>query len=130
MTEFLYAIVSAVARLHTWLMSWNDSIQNSFTDKQLHFLIIGILGLVFVFIIHPIFQWLAKNDHTIVISFIYVFTLILVITFAIEIGQGITGTGVMEFGDIAYGLIGFIAFFAVFALIRALIHLITNKSRR
>ena len=129
MTEFLYRIVGTIANIHTYLLSWNDSIQNSLTDKQLHFLIIGVLGLIFIFIFHPLFQWLAKNDHTIVISFIYVFTLILVITFAIEIGQGVTGTGIMEFGDIVYGLAGFIAFFAVFALIRSLIRLIANKSR-
>ena len=54
-----------------------------------------------------------------VISWIYVFTLILVITFSIEIGQRLTGTGDMEFADIVSGIGGFICMFAVFALIRA-----------
>ena len=35
-----------------------------------------------------------------VIAWIYVFTLIIVITFAIEIGQKVTNTGNMEFADI------------------------------
>ena len=130
MTEFLYRVVGAIADIHTYLLSLNDSIETSFTDKELHFLIIGILGLIFALIAQPLFQWLANNDHVIVITFIYVLTLIVVITFAIEIGQGYTGTGVMEFGDICYGIAGFVAFFILFALIRALIRLITEKSRR
>jgi hypothetical protein len=53
-----------------------------------------------------------------------VFTLMVVITFAIEIGQKITNTGTMEFADIVFGLGGFLAMFAVFEAVRLLIHLI------
>jgi glycopeptide antibiotics resistance protein len=70
---------------------------------------------------HIVFKWLAKHNHILTISWIYVFTLLLVITFSIEIGQGITKTGTMDFGDIVYGLGGFILFFAVYALIRGII---------
>ena len=35
-------------------------------------------------------------------------TLIIVITFAIEIGQKVTNTGNMEFADIVFGVVGFI----------------------
>ena len=57
-----------------------------------------------------------------VIAWIYVFTVIVVITFAIEIGQKITKTGNMEFADIMYGLVGFMAMFLVFAVIRMILH--------
>ena len=53
-----------------------------------------------------------------VISWIYVFTLLIVITFAIEIGQGISHTGTMDFEDIVFGMGGFLLFFAVFAVVR------------
>ena len=85
----------------------------------MHFLVIGILGILLIFIIHPLFRHLSKTNHVMVISWIYVFTLILVITFSIEIGQRLTGTGDMEFADIVSGIGGFIFMFAIFALIRA-----------
>ena len=85
----------------------------------MHFLVIGILGLLLIFLIHPLFRHLAKTNHVMIISWIYVFTLILVITFSIEIGQRLTGTGDMEFADIVSGIGGFIAMFTVFALIRS-----------
>ena len=57
-----------------------------------------------------------------VIAFIYVFTVMIVITFAIEIGQKVSGTGQMEFADIMYGLVGFLAMFLIFSLLRFLWH--------
>jgi len=52
-----------------------------------------------------------------------------VITFAIEIGQKVTGTGHMSFGDIVYGLVGFLVMFLVFSIIRGLFHLILRLVR-
>ena len=65
-----------------------------------------------------------------IITWIYVFTLILVITFAIEIGQRLTKTGDMEFADIVFGIGGFIVMFAVFAAIRAVVLWIARAVRR
>jgi len=124
MEQLLYAIVGLVARIHNFILSWNDSIETSFTDKELHFLVIGVLGIVLIFVLHPLFLWLSRTGHTMIISFFYVFTVILVIAFAIEIGQGVTGSGAMEFDDIMYGILGFLCFFVFFAIIRAIVHLI------
>lgn len=121
MKAFLYGIVEQIARLHNRLLSLNDAYEYNFTDKQLHFLVVGLFGMFLIFVIHPIFKSLAKHGHVMVISWIYVFTLILVITFAIEIGQGITHTGIMDFGDIVSGIFGFILMFGIFAIIRAII---------
>ena len=65
---------------------------------------------------------LAKRDHTMVITWLYVFTVIIVLAFAIEIGQWYTGTGVMESQDIAYGITGFLVMFLLFAILRGLYH--------
>ena len=124
MEQLLYTIVGLVARIHYWILSWNDANETSFTDKELHFLVIGIVGIVLICILHPLFLWLSRNGHTMIISFFYVFTVIIVIAFAIEIGQGMTGTGSMEKGDITYGILGFLCFFVIFAIIRAIVHLI------
>ena len=44
-----------------------------------------------------------------------------VVTFAIEIGQGITNTGNMEMEDIVSGLAGFMFLFIIFAVLRAIV---------
>lgn len=122
MKEILYFIVELIARAHTKILSINDRYEYELSDKTLHFLVIGFLGLALVLVIHPLFKLLAKTGHVMVITWIYVFTLIVVITFAIEIGQKVTNTGVMEFADIMYGLVGFFYMFAVFALFRFAYH--------
>ncbi len=129
MTEFLYWIVELIARIHSWLLKLNDAYEYNFSDKELHFLIIGALGMAMIFVIHPMFKWLARNNHIMVISWIYVFTLIIVITFAIEIGQRVTHTGSMEFADIMFGVMGFICMFLIFSVIRGMYHVILKIIR-
>lgn len=118
MKELLYWIVEYIAKIHSYILRLNDSYEYDFTDKELHFLVIGVLGMGFIFVVYPIFKWLAKHDHVMVIAWIYVFTLIIVITFAIEIGQKVTNTGNMEFADIMMGVMGFVVMFFIFGLIR------------
>lgn len=130
MKSFLYKVVEYAARVHNKLLSLNDAYEYHFSDKQLHFLVIGMLGMLLIFVIHPIFKALSRSGHVMVISWIYVFTLILVITFAIEIGQKITSTGTMDFDDIVFGIAGFILMFALFAIIRAIIRGIARLIRK
>ena len=124
MKEFLYKIVEWIAEIHSYLMMKNDNYEYHFSDKELHFIVIGLLGMLFIFIVYPVFKWLAKHNHVMVIAWIYVFTLILVITFAIEIGQKVTNTGAMEFADIVFGVVGFIVMFFIFSVVREIYHLI------
>lgn len=134
MESILYYIVSLIAEIHNFILAINDQSSYWLTDKELHFIVIGTLGLLLVIIIHPIFKWLSNTGHIMYVSFFYVFTVITVVTFAIEIGQKVTGTGNMEFADIAYGIMGFLAMFAVFAIIRGIYLIIrkhiSNKNRR
>lgn len=118
MKELLYKIVEYIAKIHNYLLRLNDANEYNFTDKELHFLVVGIMGMAFIFVVYPIFKWLAKRDHVMVIAWIYVFTLIIVITFAIEIGQKVTNTGNMEFADIMMGVMGFVVMFVIFSIIR------------
>lgn len=118
MKELLYKIVEYIAKIHNYLLRMNDAYEYNFTDKELHFLVVGVMGMAFIFVVYPVFKWLAKHDHVMVIAWIYVFTLIIVITFGIEIGQKITNTGNMEFADIMMGVLGFVAMFFVFSIIR------------
>ena len=124
MKELLYLGVGIVAQIHNKIMQWNNAFEVNFTDKEMHFLVIGLLGMAMIFVVYPLFKYLAKRNHEMVIAWIYVFTGIVVITFAIEIGQKITNTGNMEFADIMFGLVGFIAMFLVFLAVRGVYHLI------
>lgn len=121
MSQFLYQVTGIIAEIHSYIMHLNDKYEYHFSDKALHFLVIGALGMLMIFVVYPLFKWLAK-EHIMVIAWIYVFTLILVITFAIEIGQKISNTGNMEFADIVFGVLGFIFMFAVFAIVREIYH--------
>ena len=119
-----------MAEIHDRILTLNDGFPTVLTDKQLHFLVIGVLGMLLFFVVHPLFQVLIRRGHGIVVSWFYVFTLILVITFGIEIGQKVTNTGSMEFADMVFGVMGFLAMFAVFAVIRALVLGIVRAVRK
>lgn len=122
LTRFLYAVVEMFAQVHSRILSINDAYEYNFSDKELHFLVIGLLGMALIFVVYPVFKLLAATGHVMVISWIYVFTLIIVVTFAIEIGQRVTGTGTMEFADIMFGVVGFLFMFLIFSLIRGIYH--------
>ena len=122
MRDFLYACVGMISKIHDKIMQINNAYETNLSDKELHFLVIGLLGLGMIFVVYPLFKYLAKKNKEMVIAWIYVTTVIVVITFAIEIGQKITKTGNMEFADIMYGLVGFFAMFAAFCIVRMIWH--------
>ncbi len=128
--RLLYEIVNRIAMIHDLINKVNNRFEGILSDKQLHFLVIGILGMLLVLLIHPLFRRLARTNHVMVITWIYVFTLILVITFAVEIGQLLSNTGDMEFADIVSGIGGFIVVFSAFAALRAVALWITRMIRR
>ena len=129
MKELLYWIVEWIAKIHSHILRLNDAYEYNFTDKELHFLVIGMMGMGFIFVVYPVFKWLAKHEHVMEIPWIYELTQIIVITFAIEIGQKVTGTGNMEFADIVMGVFGFIVMFLVFSVLRGIYKLIRNLIR-
>ena len=117
MVRFLYFMVEGVARIHNKILQINDSSALFLTDKQLHFAVMGLLGMGMLLLIYPLFLALSKN-HVLTIAWIYVFTVMVMLSFAIEIGQGITGTGNMDLEDVISGLAVFMLLFIVFALLR------------
>ena len=129
MERMLEGMVIFVAKIHNYILSLNDAYEKNFTDKQLHFLVIGILGMLILMVIYPLFKLLSEY-HILAIAFIYVFTVIVVITFAIEIGQKISDSGTMDFADIVFGIAGFLLMFVIFAVIRQIFLAIINLFRK
>ena len=74
MRTIVYYLITWIAWIHDKILTINDSRSFFLTDKQLHFLVIGLLGLLMIFIVYPIFKALAESGHTMVIAWIYVFT--------------------------------------------------------
>ena len=130
MVDMLHRMFSYVARIHNRILSLNDSGGFALNDKQLHFLVIGVLGMALIFVVYPLFKYLAAHNHTLVIAWIYVFTLLMGLSFAIEIGQRLSGSGTMDFADIYYGISGFLIMFLLFAVVRGIYHLILRYRRR
>ena len=120
MVELLYFGVREIARIHEKLLQINDSSELFFTDKQLHFIVMGLFGMGLLLVIYPLFTALSRR-HVLVIAWIYVITVLVVFSFAIEIGQGFTGTGNMDLEDVISGLAGFMLLFLLFAAVRGLI---------
>ena len=123
MTRLIYMFIRLITELHTKLLSINAR-HFDLTDKQLHFLVIGFFGFCMLMVIQPIFKWLIKHHVELLITFFYVFTVVIVVSFAIELGQAYSGTGDMDFYDIASGILGFFAFFGIYLIGYLICHLI------
>jgi hypothetical protein len=109
MKQAIKLITDIVNSIHDMLTVLTNSLGLNLTDKDLHFWVIGIIGLIILIFVDVLFRMLSKWSIT-SIAFVYTFTVILVIVFAIEIQQKITGRGFMEFADVKEGVYGFFAF--------------------
>lgn len=88
------------------------------TDKELHFWIIGIIGMIIFLIVYVSFKIVETMKWNItILAFIYTFTVVVVVVFAIELQQAVTNRGNMEFADAIAGLYGFLVFFGVYAIV-------------
>lgn len=132
MNKALKIMTSIVNYFHDNLVLLTQRLGLHFNDKQLHFLVIGILGMILFIFVNMLFKVLIRYSLR-AISFIYTFTVLIVLVFAIEIEQKITGRGHMDFQDIVNGLWGFLVVFALylgFVLIVHLFKVVKNSKTR
>jgi hypothetical protein len=124
--------VEKIAVIHSFLLSLNDRAPVGLNDKQLHLVVVGLSGMALFALTFLVFRLIERRfrHSTLIIAFIFSLTNLIVITFAIEIGQRITRTGVMEFMDIVYGLWGFIVLFSGYVLLLGLVSLVRRLRNR
>ncbi|WP_010650278.1 hypothetical protein [Oceanobacillus massiliensis] len=130
MKEIVITLAEIVNNIHDILI---DMFGLSMSDKELHFWLIGIIGMGMFFLVYLFFKLLENMKwSTSIFSFIYTFTIMIVLVFAIELQQAITNRGNMEFADAVMGLWGFLVMFFVYALIAAVIYFVfhLNKNRK
>ncbi|AXN41255.1 MULTISPECIES: hypothetical protein [Peribacillus] len=126
MKEFIQILAEIVNNIHDFILLFvSDTLNSNATDKDLHFWIMGIIGIIIFLFVLFLSNLISRMRFGItILSFLYTFTVMVVLVFAIEIQQALTSRGNMEFQDAAVGLWGFIVFFLVFAAISSLYLLI------
>lgn len=129
MQNLLTVIAGITNGMHDFIIKVSKAQGFNLSDKDLHFWIVGALGIGIFIFTDILFKRLARWSIS-AISFIYTLTVLVVIVFGLEIEQKITGRGNMEFADIVAGLWGFIAIFAIYAAIKALIFLFYKFIRK
>ncbi len=121
MKGFILLISELVNDAHDILLEISINLGLNMSDKDLHLWVLGIIGIISFFFVQLLFKYLAKWSIT-AISFMYTFTVMVVLVFAIEIQQKITGRGNMDYVDAVIGLWGFILFFGAYLFIRLVIY--------
>ncbi|MCP3028042.1 hypothetical protein [Halobacillus sp. A5] len=119
MREVILLLAEVVNLFHDLIWEVTDRLGWDLTDKELHFWVIGILGIMGLLFVDVLFHAISKWSIT-AISFLFSFAMVLVFVFAVEIQQRITGAGNMEFADAAYSVLGFLAFCVVYLLVKGL----------
>lgn len=128
MKEIIILIAEIVNGIHDLLMDITDSFGWDLTDKDLHLWVFGIIGILCFLFVHAVFKVISKYSIT-ALSFFYTFTVLLVIVFAIEIQQKVTGRGEMSFDDAIISIWGFLLFFFVYLILKGIV-LYINKLRK
>ena len=117
--EIILILTEIINNIHDFILIFvSDTLNSNATDKDLHFWIMGIIGIIiFIFVLFLSTIISRLRFGITILSFIYTFTVMVVLVFAIEIQQALTSRGNMEFQDAAIGLWGFIVFFLVFVVL-------------
>jgi hypothetical protein len=129
MKEIIWLLTDIVNEVHDVIETIADMMNLNMTDKDLHLWVFGLLGMVIFFFTHILFKWISIWSIE-PISFFYAFTVMVVLAFAIEIQQKITGRGQMEFLDAVIGLWGYVIFFFIYIVIKEIIVLVGNLIKK
>ncbi len=129
METLLKILASTVNNLHDFIIVLSSYFDLNLSDKDLHFWVIGILGVA-VFILSDIVFRIVSKWSISVISFLYTLTVLIVFVFALEIEQRITGRGNMDFYDIVAGLWGFFVLFGCYIVIQGAIYAVRKYLKK
>ncbi|MFB5193697.1 hypothetical protein ACE198_02100 [Neobacillus sp. KR4-4] len=117
--DIILMLTELLNNIHDFIQLYtNDYLNLGLDDKDLHFWIMGIIGILVFGVVLIFSKIVSKMRFGItILSFLYTFTFMVVLVFAIEIQQAITNRGNMEFQDAIVGLWGYVVFFIAFAAI-------------
>jgi len=121
--EILKGWANFMNDLHDFIVEFFKIMDIQVSDKDLHFWLIGVIGMILFFGVNALFVRISRRSIT-VISFLYTFTVLVVLVFGLEIQQKITGRGDMEFADVVAGLWGFLTLFGGLLAAKLFIYLV------
>ena len=126
MTQIAHYIAEMITLAHRLLqvLAWRLGLD--LTDKQLHFWVFGLAGIILFVATDALFRWLVRWSIS-AVSFVYAATVLVVIALSLEVQQRITGSGIMDMRDVLAGMWGFLVLFAAYALIRMIILFIQKR---
>ncbi|AEB31115.1 putative small membrane protein [Carnobacterium sp. 17-4] len=128
MKELILLLTAIVNEVHDVL---NQLFGMSMTDKDMHFWVMGIIGIMLFLAVYLVIKIIEKMKFSAtILSFIFTFTGMTVLVFAIEIQQAITNRGNMEFADAAMGLWGFVVFFAIYAIVMGVLYSVYTRIKK
>ena len=130
MKDFLYRVIELIALVHDSIIQFSRRFPSTLSDKQLHFLICGLFGLLLFALVYPLIRALVRRGRSFTLSFLLSFLLVMLFAFAVEVGQLVTGTGRLEVADITAGIMGFLCLGGALALLWGAAALIRACRRR
>ncbi len=129
MLEVLRSAVSIINRLHDVLLLVVRKLGLQLSDKQLHFWILGVIGIALFVAVDVAFRWVSKWSIS-ALSFVYTLTVLVVIALSMEVQQRITRRGTLDFNDIVAGIWGFIVLLGLYILVRTAIQFSSKLYRK
>ena len=129
MVEAVKMVASILNEIRELLIVISRRLGFYLTDKELHFWVFGLVGILLFLLVDVFFRWLSRWTVS-AISFIYVSTVLIVFALGMELQQRITGEGIMDFRDFVSGIWGFLALFALYAGVRGLVWLLQRHRER
>lgn len=129
MKLLLQALIDIFNFFHRLFSSLSNEFGLGMNDKALHFYVIGVIFFILYLIINPIYKKLSQYSIKL-LSFIYVFTLALVVSVAIEVAQYQSRSGQMDLMDVIWSLFGFLVIFLGFKLFMAIIKFIIKQVKK
>ena len=128
--NWLYELVVFIAKVHDKLVAYNRMLSAPFSDKEMHFIVMAVFGLLFFLLVLPLFLFLTRRGRAGLMAWLFTLMTILFVTLSIEDGQRLTGTGNYQLLDIVYGIMGFLAVSVCAGLLYLLYLLIRRLFRK
>jgi hypothetical protein len=104
--NFLHDLILAVTQQNGALIS----------DKELHFWVFGLIGMIIFFCSHAAFKYLQRWGLG-AVSFVFTGIILTILAVGVEVEQYITNRGYMDTLDVIAGVSGFLTLFLVYCLL-------------
>lgn len=126
MANFFNIILNFINNFHDVALRFVNIEKYPSADKWLHFIVIGVAGLILFACVNAAFKRIAKYSIP-ALSFIYTLTAVISVSIVIELEQGLTGRGKVELMDIVAGLCGFVFSFGAVWVVKMICKRIKEK---